>query len=497
MRNLTLKKVVFYVVICMVNVSCNSNSTVVDRPSQQNDEDKPKSVLTIDKLQQDTFNYFWETTDPETGLAPDRYPSDSPASIAAIGFALTSYGVGVERGYIQRDEAIERTLSTLRTLWKLPMGPAAKGTAGYKGFYYHFLNMHDGTRYTNWQVELSTVDTALMVAGILFAQSYFDQDNESEKEIRELADLIYLRVDWQWAQNKHPLISLGWYPEKGFINYDWVGYNEAMLVYLLGLGSPTHPIEKNAWDAWVDHYEDDWGGEHLPHLTFAPMFGHQYSHVWFDFREIQDDYMRQKQSDYFVNSQKAVLAQREYAIANPSKWSGYSENIWGITASDGPGDVKMPHGDSTREFRAYSARGVALNHSFDDGTLAPTALGGSLPFAPEIIIPTLQNIYNQYGQYLYGEYGFLDAFNLSYTYPEAPGGGRVVPGVGWFGTDYIGIDQGPILIMAENLRSELVWKTMKKNKYFNTGLLKAGFTGGYLNHVGHTQPSVELPVNQE
>ena len=468
-------------------VTCGCGSTQTDRLASSvtpTVEPETRTVLTLDRLQEDTFRYFWETTDPATGLAPDRYPTASPASIAAVGFALTSYPVGVARGLISRAQARSRTLATLRFLLSLPMGSAAAGTAGYQGFYYHFLGMNDGLRFVDWNVELSTVDTAILMAGVLFAQSYFEEDSADEVEIRHLANRLYERVNWQWSQNHYPLISLGWYPESGFITYDWVGYNEAMLVYILALGSPTFPVEKDAWDAWTDHYDDDWGGrEDFEHLTFAPMFGHQYTHVWIDFREIRDEYMSGKDSDYFINSTKAAYAQRQYAIANPGRWDAYGENVWGLTASDGPGNFVKLHRGSLREFRAYSARGVAVNHSFDDGTLAPTALGGSLPFAPEIIIPALGEIYERYGQHLYTEYGFRDAFNPSFQFDETPQSGVIVDGLGWIGTDYIGIDQGPILEMAENYRSELIWNYMKRNPYIQRGLRRAGFVGGWLDEL--------------
>ena len=466
---------------------CGCGSTQTDPIGSniiQSVDSAPRDVLTLDRLQDDTFRYFWETTDPATGLAPDRYPTASPASIAAVGFALTSYPVGVVRGLISRAQARSRTLTTLRFLLNLPMGSAAVGTAGYQGFFYHFLGMNDGLRFEEWDVELSTVDTAILMAGVLFVQSYFEENNADEVEIRHLAKRLYERVNWQWSQNHYPLISLGWYPDRGFINYDWVGYNEAMLVYILALGSPTFPVEKDAWDAWTDHYEDDWGGrDNFEHLTFAPMFGHQYTHIWIDFRDIRDEYMSEKSSDYFINSTKAAYAQRQYAIANPGRWNAYGENIWGLTASDGPGTFVRLYRGSLREFRGYSARGVAVNHSFDDGTLAPTALGGSLPFAPEIIVPALGEIYERYGEHLYAEYGFRDAFNPSFQFDETPQSGLIVDGLGWIGTDYIGIDQGPILEMAENYRSELIWDYMKRSRYIQRGLQKAGFVGGWLDDL--------------
>jgi hypothetical protein len=438
--------------------------------------------LTLDQLQRDTFNYFWQTTDPQTGLSPDRYPTSwSPSSIAAIGFALTSYPVGIERGYVSRQEAVDRTLNTLNYLWQLPMGAESEGVAGYQGFFYHFLDMNDGLRMEEWDVELSTIDTALLMMGVLFSQSYFSQNTAQEQHIRDLADQLYRRVNWQWAQNNPPLISHGWRPNQGFISHDWVGYNEAMLLYILALGSPTFGVELNAWTAWTNSYEDDWGFSNgIEHLTMAPLFGHQYSHVWIDFRDIQDQYMATKNSDYFINSTHAVYAQQQYAIDNEHQWQGYGEYVWGLTACDGPGNFNLSYNGKSRPFRAYSARGTAINYSFDDGTLAPTAVGGSLPFSPQITIQTLQTIFAEYGEHLYGEYGFFDSFNPSFDFDIQPTAGQIIPSVGWFGTDYIGIDQGPILLMTENLRSEMIWNVMKTNPYIRLGLERAGFTGGWL-----------------
>lgn len=438
--------------------------------------------LSLDQLQTDTFNYFWQTTDHQTGLTPDRYPTAwSPSSIAAIGFALTSYAVGVERGYVSRQEAINRTLNTLNYLWQLPMGEESEGIAGYQGFFYHFLGMDDGLRMEEWDVELSTIDTALLMMGVLFSQSYFSQNTAQEQQIRDLADQLYRRVNWQWAQNNPPLISHGWRPNQGFISHDWVGYNEAMLLYILALGSPTFGVEANAWTAWTNSYEDDWGFSNgIEHLTMAPLFGHQYSHIWIDFRNIQDQYMATKNSDYFINSTQAVYAQQQYAINNDQQWQDYSEYIWGLTACDGPGNFNLAFNGETRSFRGYSARGTAINYSFDDGTLAPTAVGGSLPFAPQITVQTLQTIHAQYGDHLYGEYGFFDSFNPSFDFDIQPEAGQVISGKGWFGTDYIGIDQGPILLMTENLRSEMIWNVMKTNPYIRVGLERAGFLGGWL-----------------
>jgi hypothetical protein len=437
--------------------------------------------LSLERLSRDTFRYFWETTDPHTGLTPDRYPSDSPASIAAIGFALTAYAIGAEREYITRAQAAQRTRATLRFLSSLPMGPEASGVAGYQGFFYHFLNRTDGRRHLGWQVELSTVDTALLIAGALFAQTYFDDGNAVEAQIRDLADHLYRRVNWRWAQSNYPLISLGWVPGEGFLPWDWVGYNEAMILYILALGSPTYPVERDAWDQWADHYQDDWTVDNgTEYLTFAPMFGHQYSHVWIDFRDVRDDFMRDKGSDYFQNSRLATNAQRRYAITNERGWLGYGEDFWGLTASDGPGNFSVLIDGKKKQFASYRARGVGPRYHFDDGTLAPTAMLGSLPFAPEIVLPGLAALYEKYGEHLYAEYGFRDAYNPTFTFDLPTKTGKVVPGLGWFATDYIGIDQGPILAMAENFRSELVWRVMRKNPYIRRGLKRAGFRGGWL-----------------
>lgn len=434
----------------------------------------------FDDIERRTFDYFWETTPADTGLAPDRYPAKPFASVAAIGYALTAYPVGAERGWITRAQAAERTRTTLRFLRDLPSGPEATGKASYHGFYYHFLDMHEGRRFANW-VELSSVDTGLLLMGVLFAQSYYDRDDPVEAEIRTLADTLYRRVEWDWMQPRPPAISMGWSPEKGFINHDWRGYNEAMLVYVLALGSPTHPVAPEAWQAWTAEYPRTWGRfEGQTHLGFAPLFGHQYSHVWIDYRGIRDAFMRDKGLDYFENSRRATLAQRAYAIANPMGWKGYDGDVWGLTASDGPLNTHQVYRGQSREFRGYSARGAAIVDGFDDGTLAPTAALSSLPFAPEIVIPAAEAMHVRYGADLYGRYGFIDAFNPSFEYDVPLSTGRIVPGKGWFASDHLGIDQGPILAMIANQRDALIWNTMKRNPYIRRGLERAGFTGGWL-----------------
>jgi hypothetical protein len=449
-------------------------------------------------LSRRTFRYFWDTTDTERCLAPDRWPSNPFSSIAATGFALTAYGIGAERGYVPRAQAAARTRDCLRFYWAAPQGPQASGVSGHKGFFYHFLKNEDGTRFK--QTELSTVDTTLLLGGVLFAQSYFDRDDPVESEIRDLAEKIYRRVDWTFAQREHcsrpsgnggsgKAISMGWKPE-GAPNgtcepHDWVGYNEGMLVYILAAGSPTHPVDKDAWDTgWAANLGKSWGTYYgHEHLQFEPLFGHQYSHVWVDFRGIRDGFMRAKGIDYFENSRRATLSQRAYGADNPNGWTGYSEMIWGWTASDGPGGAAQgrPVNGKSRSFMDYAARGVSAERVVDDGTVVPTAAGGSVPFTPETTIPVLMTMRRTYGDALYARYGFKDAFNPSYTFVDAGSrSGTVDPVKGWIANDYLGIDQGPILAMMENHRSGLVWRIMRKNPHVRRGLERLGFTGGWL-----------------
>jgi hypothetical protein len=433
----------------------------------------------LDTLEQRTFQFFWETANRRNGLVPDRYPTPSFSSIAAVGFGLTAYPIGVERGYVSRADARQHVLTTLRWLWNAPQGDAATGVTGYKGFFYHFLDMESGHRYK--AVELSSIDTALLLGGVLFCQSYFDQPDSSEATIRAYADSLYRRVDWQWMQHHAPpLVTMGWTPEQGFITYDWQGYNEAMLLYILALGSPTHAVDSSAWSAWTSTYK--WGSYYgYTHVGFAPLFGHQYSQVWLDLRGIRDAYMRKRGIDYFENSRRATLAQQHYAIDNPAGWTDYGAQIWGLTASDGPGDFTRTIGGRTRQFLGYAARGASFTEVRDDGTVAPTAAGGSIAFAPEIVIPTLVAMRERYGDHLFSTYGFLDAFNPTFRASEATPQGTVVPGVGWFDVDYLGIDQGPIIAMIENYRSGLIWRYMRRNPAIVRGLRRAGFTGGWLD----------------
>jgi hypothetical protein len=452
----------------------------IDAQAPSVDPSSPRAQAFLDTLEQRTFAFFWERTDPQTGLTPDRWPTPSFSSIAAVGFALTAYPVGVERGYVTRVDAAARTLATLRWFWQAPQGAGITGITGYKGFFYHLLEMPGGARFR--QVELSTIDTALLLGGMLFCREYFNGLDSTETALRATADSLYARVDWQWAQHDPPLVSMGWTPENGWIPSDWHGFNEAMLIYVLALGSPTHPIDSTAWAAWAATYP--WGTYYgQPQIGFAPLFGHQYSHLWIDFRGIQDDFMRAHGIDYFENTRRATLAQRSYAIANPAHWTGYDGDVWGLTASDGPVDATLTVNGAARQFFTYSARGASFTEVRDDGTIAPTAAGSAVPFAPEIAIPALVTMRERYGDPLFGQYGFVDAFNPTFQLTGKATQGQVVPGKGWFDIDYLGIDQGPMLGMLANYRTDLVWKYMRKSPYIIRGLRRAGFRGGWLDQA--------------
>jgi hypothetical protein len=433
----------------------------------------------LEFLQRKAFDYFWVETNPANGLIRDRSRTNSYCSIAAVGFGLTAIGIGIEHGWITREQGRERVLRTLRTFHEKPQGPDAVGQIGYRGWFYHFLDMDTGLR--AWKCELSSIDTALFLAGALYAREYFSGAHADEAAIRDLVNRIYNRIDWHWMtgeasvdssrgitpnpskegnkDSRRPLnalgaaasetVAMGWRPESGFINSRWSGYNEAMILYLLGMGASTNPLPADCWREWTRGYQ--WKTSYdQSFLHFPPLFGHQYSHCWIDFRGIADDYMRDKNIDYFENSRRGTLAQRAYCVANPGGFKGYGERVWGLTACDGPGFDK---------FRGYSARGAPPPEN-DDGTIAPTAAGGSLPFAPEICIPTLRHFYDRFRPHIWTRYGFCDAFNLT---------------AGWWDPEVLGIDQGPILLMIENYRTGRVWRTFMKAVEIQRGLKNAGF----------------------
>lgn len=419
------------------------------------------------RLQLDTFGYFLHETNPRNGLVADSTRQSAPSSIAVVGLALTAYVVGAERGFVTRSEAVRRVLTTLRFFWNSPQGEA-RDTTGHKGFYYHFLDMDTGRR--AWQSELSTIDTTFLLAGALTAAAYFDHEATEEREIRDLADALYRRVDWRWAQNDGPTVAHGWTPERGFLRYRWEGYNEATLLYVLGLGSPTHPLPEASYRAWTRTFR--WKRVYgQAYLYAGPLFIHQLSHLWIDFRGIQDEYMAGRGIDYFENSRRATLAQQQYAMRNPRGFKGYGEFAWGLTASDGPGPATRLVDGRRRRFYDYKARGIPYGP--DDGTLAPWAAIASLPFAPEIVLPTIRHLSEAYPQ-MVSKYGFRCSFN-----PTFPGGSGSAKG--WRSVGYYGFDQGPVVLMIENYRSALVWRLMRRSPAIVTGLRRAGFTGGWLS----------------
>lgn len=438
-----------------------------------------KPPFSLDEVQKRHFLYFWELAHPGNYQIPDRYPKDDFSSIAATGFGLSAYLVGAERGWITRAEAAERVLKTLKILQNLPQGPAASGVAGYRGWFYHFLNTQDALRFKT--VELSSIDTGLLMAGVLSCMTYFDQNNPTETAIRNTADFLYRRVEFDWFLNEQNRLSMGWFPERdGFLAADWRGYNEAMVLLVMALGSPTHPVPSAMWDKWCEPYfRAEFQGQ--DHVNFGPLFGHQYSHCWIDFRGIQDPYMKATGFDYFENSRRATLAQRRYCIENPLGFKGYGPEIWGLTAGDGP-DAEMMHGGKKIFCPGYGARGVAIDYQEDDGTIAPTAAISSLPFAPEVCLPTLEAMWNRWPV---GKFGFFDGYNETFT--ELDKSPKAQPGFPyWVDKDYLGIDQGPIVLMMENYRSNFLWDLMKRNPYIVRGLKRAGFTGGWLDKVNET-----------
>jgi hypothetical protein len=415
----------------------------------------------LDSIQQKTFLFFLNEHHPDRGIVKDRAASSAPASIAATGFGIPSLAVGVERGWVTREKAAAITLSILN-FFSESVQSADTAATGYKGFYYHFLRMDNGAR--EWRCELSSVDTGLLMMGIIFARNYYNLDNDTESRIRSLSAFLIERVDWDFMlmpdTGDFPRqISMGWDPENGLHHMGWSGYNEALFLYILAAGSGMTGAEES-YRSWLSSYKWDTPYEGLSHVVFPPLFGHQFSQVFIDFRGLADTYMKEKGIDYFENSRLATYTQRQYAVDNPHGWNGYDSLCWGITASDGPTDR---YNFDDRMFLGYAGRGTSgpdFNY-FDDGTIAPYGALSSLPFAPEIVLPTIKSINAKYGDSLWGRYGYYDSFNLT---------------AGWIDDDFIGIDQGPMLLMIENFRTGLVWDYMMKDPVISKGLARLGFT---------------------
>ena len=383
----------------------------------------------LEEVERANFLYFWEQANPQTGLVKDRCKVRGPdtttaASIAATGFGLTALCIGDQRGYIQQLDARNRVLTTLRFLWKkLPT---------HRGFFYHFANVNTGERV--WDSEVSSVDTAILLCGILACRKHF----EEHSEVSQLAYQIFNRVDWTWLSEDTSLLPHGWTPELGFLPYRWDYYSELMMMYLLGMGSSTYPLKVEAWNAWKRLTFEYDGLRYIG--SFAPLFVHQYSQAWFDFRGKKDKY-----ADYFQNSIVATEVHRRFCLELAKQFPDYSDELWGITASD------SQHG--------YVAWGGPPATGPIDGTVVPSAAGGSIPFLPQPVMRVLQNIRMHYGE-AWSRYGFVNAFN---------------PLRNWYDTDVIGIDTGITMVMAENARTGFVWETFMKNPEAQRGMERAGF----------------------
>src|SRR5947208_913812 len=438
----------------------------VDRQTTGQELNRPLTDEDLGRLQWTTVQSYLHESNLVNGVIRDKTEPKAPSSSAAVGLGLATVPVLVERGVISREFAPELVLKRLRFFRDSPQGPEPDAT-GYRGFYYHFLDMKTGRRV--WQCELSTIDSAFLFAGMLTCASYFDGDSEEETEIRRLADELYSRADWHWATNGGAAICHGWRPETGFIPHFWTGYDEALLLYLLALGSPTFPLPPESYAAYCSTYS--WKQIYGRELLYSgPLFTHQLSHLWIDFRDLRDAFMREHQSDYFENSRQATYVHQEYARHNPLEFAGYGEFCWGITATDGPGWEKRVVDGVEREFYDYCARGAPFGP--DDGTLAPWVVLASLPFAPEIVIPTVRAM-ARLDLGMTKRYGFKPSFNQTYAVPDNPSG--------WWVTPYhLGIDHGPVALIIENYRTGLIWNIMRRSHYITTGLRRAGFIGGWL-----------------
>jgi hypothetical protein len=423
--------------------------------------------LDLDRLQWTSVLYHLHETNFDNGLVRDKTDPSAPCSIAAVGMALATIPVVIERGVLFRAFAAKLGRRRLRLLYELPQG-TQPDASGYKGFFYHFLDIETGRRASH--CELSTIDSAFLFAGMLAAATYFDHEMADEAEVRRLADALYRRADWNWARNGGATITQGWRPETGFLPTRYEGYDEGLLLYVLGLGSPTHPLSPESYAEFCSTYQ--WKQIHGRELLYSgPLFTHQLSHLWIDFRGIRDGFVRDRGSDYFKNSRQATFVQQEHAVRNPMQFVGYGKNCWGFTACDGPGWVKGTVGGVERQFFGYAARGAPFGP--DDGTVAPWVVIASLPFAPEVVVPTVCRCA---GLELDGQdrrYGFKRSFNQTFRIDDSP--------TGWWVTPYdFGIDQGPVALMIENYRSGLLWNVMRRCPYIVDGLRRAGFKGGWL-----------------
>lgn len=444
------------IILILVIHSCRQNKGSLTYGISLNYSLSDTENAFLDSLQYRTFLYFMEQINAQKGLVKDRSTDDSPATIAAMGWAIPCWAIGAEKNWISREKARELTLNMLRFLLNSKQSPDPIAT-GYKGFYYHFLDMQEGLR--TWDSELSAIDTAWLLGGIRFAVQYYKGDHPLEEEIRRIGEWLTARVEWEFLtmpdSGKYAgTVSMGWTPEKGLHNMGWIGYNEALYLYILAAGSGYENASR-AYEQWLKNYRWHEPYPGLAHAAFPPLFGHQYTQLFLDLRGLKDRYMRRKGIDYFENSRRATLVNRQYAIDNPKGWTGYDSLTWGISACDGPGPE---YNFDDKQFWGYAGRGASGPDwsYFDDGTLTPTALLGSLPFAAEVIMPTVLSLQQRFaGRGLWGRYGMVDAFNLT---------------VDWFDSDYLGLDQGPIVLMIENFRSGLIWEYCMRDPLILNGL---------------------------
>jgi hypothetical protein len=371
----------------------------------------------IDFVHRAHFEWFRKNHHPRTGLVFDRDLPGAPASIAATGFGLSAYIVAAERGWVTKAEALQYARKTLSCLSAAPQGEAVSGMSGYLGMFYHFLDPETGTRATApkfWNSELSTIDTTLLVAGIMFARSYFNSLTDDEEfKLRHDADLIIDRVQWDRFVREDNLILHAWTPEVGMWKPVYRGYSEALLLYVIALGSKRHGVPAKSWNAFiVDAKVEEVYGQKLIPMPGMPLFCYQYPQCFVDFRGIKDAVTGKAGFDYHENAIRVARAQHAYAIANPNAFVAYSALDWGLTASDGPGNVVKVVGGRQVQFRGYSERGSP--NGFDDGTLAPTAALSSVAYAPDVVLPTLRHWLKTRPELFSPDLGFVDAFNPSF-----------------------------------------------------------------------------------
>lgn len=418
----------------------------------------------LDNLQREAFGYFLNATNLTNGLVGDTTRPGSPSSIAVVGFALSAYPVGVERGWIARADAVARILTALE-FFEASDQSGGTSASGFRGFYFHFLDMTTGQR--AWESELSSIDTALLIVGMLTAAQYFDGELAEEVRLRTLAERLYFKVDWNWARREDGALSQGWKPECGFLNYGWDGYDEALLLYALALGSPTHPLLGKGFEVWTLTYQ--WENLYGVDFLYAgPLFIHQFSHAWIDFRGIRDRFMREKDCDYFENSRRAVHVQRQYAIRNPRGFEAYGQDRWGLSAGEGPGAPPQSVAGRNQAFYGYAARGVPWGP--DDGTIAGSATLASIVFAPEMTLAAMRDMV-QHGSPDPTQVLTASGFNET-ARPSGEGG--------WISPGKFGLDQGMIVLMLENFRTGLIWRLLRSCPWIRQGLCAADFRGGWL-----------------